>query len=56
MLFGYFEALLSGHVSPSPDVTGADKQVSPIRTGLADPGRSPVGSSDLIAIDRAIAW
>ncbi|MGH3739129.1 MAG: substrate-binding and VWA domain-containing protein [Micromonosporaceae bacterium] len=38
-----------------PTVIGTEDTVSPIRTGIADPGHSPVGLSGLIAIDKAMA-
>ncbi|MGH3657792.1 MAG: substrate-binding and VWA domain-containing protein, partial [Micromonosporaceae bacterium] len=34
---------------------GTAKETSPVRTGIADPGHSPVGLSGLIAIDKAMA-
>ncbi|HEX6075467.1 MAG TPA: substrate-binding domain-containing protein [Micromonosporaceae bacterium] len=36
-------------------VIGSPESRDPIRTGIADPGHSPVGLSGLIAIDRATA-
>lgn len=36
-------------------VLSTEKSKTPIRTGIADPGHSPVGLSGLIAIDRATA-
>jgi hypothetical protein len=36
-------------------VIGTEKTVSPIRSGIADPGHSPIALSGLIAIDKAMA-
>ncbi|MGH3714941.1 MAG: substrate-binding and VWA domain-containing protein [Micromonosporaceae bacterium] len=38
-----------------PTVLGTEDVTSPIRSGIADPGHSPVGLSGLIAIDKAMA-
>ena len=36
-------------------ILSTEKSKAPIRTGISDPGHSPVGLSGLIAIDRATA-